>query len=90
MLYNAVNSTSYFNTILVFEMVFSTPTISQIACIGGWQVGRGGVGDKGRWEAEGGLSNHLDRKSDAVPLRSECDVEWYKPQGSPRLFFNLK
>ena len=42
----------------------------------GWAVGAGG-------EPKAGQSTHSDSKSSAVP--SVSDVNWYNPQGRPRL-----
>ena len=50
---------------LVFEMAFSVPVISQIESIGGGQVGRWGG-----WEAKGGLKHS---KSGAKPSVSDIN-----------------
>ena len=42
----------------------------------GWVVGAGG-------EPKAGQSTHLDSKSSGVP--SVSDLDWYNPQGRPRL-----
>ena len=49
--------------------------------VGGWEGG--GVGGGGGWVAEGGVSTHSDSKSSGLP--SVSDLDWYNPQGRPRL-----
>ena len=47
--------------LLVFQMIFSVPVISQIESIGGGQSG-GVRGMLGGWEAKGGLKQPLGLK----------------------------
>ena len=48
--------------LLVFEMIFSVPVISQIESIGGRWLGGGGMGGVGSWGAEGRLKHQFGLK----------------------------